>query len=179
MNSKLSATKQLTLGGMVTAITVLCLYATSLFPVGRIPLCFVSSVVIYILSGEGAHISALLSFGASAAISFLLISDKLPVYLYILLLGHYGIFRAIVQTRINSRLFKMMLKVFYCDMFLCLGVYLLVTLQRGFAMALPVSLPAWMLVLLVQPALILYDLLYGASIAIYQAYMRKSIITRM
>lgn len=179
MNSKLSATKQLTLGGMVTAITVLCLYATSLFPVGRIPLCFVASVVIYILSGEGAHISALISFGASAAISFLLMPDKQTVYPYILLLGHYGIFRAIVQTRINSKLIKIMLKVFYCDMFLCMGVYLLVTLQGGLAIVLPDSLPIWMLVLLVQPALILYDLLYGASIAIYQAYMRKSIISRM
>lgn len=178
MNSRLTAAKQLTLGGMITAITVLCLYASSLFPVGRVPLLFMASVMVTILSGEGAYVSALLCYAASAAIVFFLLPDRQPAYFYILLLGHYGIFRAFVQTRIQSRLFRLMVKVFYCDIFLSLGVYLVMLLIDGFAFSFPYGLPVWAVVLLTQPALVGYDLLYGASIALYQTYMRRAFISR-
>lgn len=178
MDRKLSSTKKITLGGMIVALSLLCLFAASMLPAGRVPLCFLSSIVIVVLAGEGAYGAALLSYLACSVLAFFTLPDKLPAYTYILLLGHYGIFRTIIHARVQGRVLRAALKLVYCDTFLCLGIFLANAILGGLPLALPAWLPLWGLVALTQPILVIYDLLFGASIAIYQSHIRHFLLSR-
>ncbi len=170
-------TTRLTLGAMTSALTLLCLYLAAIMPVGRIPLYFASSIFIYALTCEGAYILALVSYAASTSLALLLLPVKLPAILYVLLLGHYGIFRTILEVRLSSRALKMLIKVLYCDIWLVLGIYL-AQFYSGFAIHIPDWLPLWLFVLFAQLAIVFFDLFYGASIALYNARIRRLILPR-
>lgn len=179
MNTKISLSKQIALGGMVAAITVLCLYAAAMLPVGRLLPLYLASLAIVVLSGEGAYIPALICFLASAAIAFLILPDKQPAILYALFFGHYGIIRPVIQGRVRGRVIRALLKLLYCDFFLAVGLYVGVYLIAGFSLTLPAWLPIWGAVLLAQPALLLYDMLYGAGTLLYQSHLRHALLPRM
>lgn len=179
MNTKISISKQITLGGMVAAITVLCLYAAAMLPVGRLLPLYLASLAIIVLSGEGAYVPAVICFLASAAIAFFILPDKQPALLYALLFGHYGIIRPVLQGRVRGRVIRALLKLLYCDLFLAGGLYAALTLVSGFALTLPEWLPVWGAVLLAQPAILVYDALYGAGTLLYQSHFRHALLPRM
>ncbi|HWR24000.1 MAG TPA: hypothetical protein VN366_11060 [Feifaniaceae bacterium] len=178
MNRRLNPSKQLTLGAMVTALTVLSLYAVAVLPVGSVPLYFLASFFMYILACEGAYAAALLSFLASAALSFFLLPEKSPVLFYAALLGHYGIFRTALQGRVENKFLLMLIKLLYCDVFAGAGLYIGLYVWGGLDIALPETLPVWAVVVLSQAALLVYDILYALSASIYEARFRKSIVPR-
>lgn len=161
---------------MVAALNVLCLYAASALPVGRIPFLFLASVFICILTSEKAYLSALIAYAASGILAYWFVPDKLPALAYIMLLGHYGITRAALK-RMQSRLLPALIKLFYCDIFAAAGLYLLYVVFAQ-SLPLPAAIPVWVLVLVAQVAFILYDVLYGACEAIYQSKFQRIIMPR-
>ncbi len=178
MNRRLSPSKQLTLGAMVTALTILSLYAVAVLPFGSIPLYFFASFCIYVLACEGAYTAAMISFLASAALGFFLLPDKSPVLAYVALLGHFGIFRTALQGRVQSKVFLMLIKLLYCDLFAGAGLYLGIYVWGGLNFTLPEGLPVWAVVVLSQLAFLAYDILYAISTGIYEARFRRSIVPR-
>ncbi len=175
---RLSASKRLTLGAMIAALTTLCLYAAAVLPAGHIVMYFLSSIFVYVLACEGAYGSALLSFIASAGVSFFVLPDKLPVLVYTLLLGHYGITRTALRSRTNSKLFSMMVMLLYCDLFSGIGLYASRILFEKIPISYPDWLPSWALILFVQVGFLLFDVLYGASSLIYESRFRRMIVPR-
>lgn len=178
MNRRLSPSKQLTLGAMVTALTILSLYAVAVLPFGSVPLYFLASMFIYVLACEGAYTAAIISFFASAALSFLLLPDKIPVLFYVALLGHFGIFRTALQGRVQGRFLLMLIKLLYCDVFAGAGLYLGIYVLDGLPLTLPAALPVWAIVVLSQVAILAYDILYAISAGIYEARFRRAIVPR-
>jgi len=174
---RLPATLKLTLGAMVTALTVLVLYAAAVLPAVRLPFYFAASFLPYILACEGLYGWSLTAYLASAALSFFLLPDKTPVYLYILLLGHYGIFRTAVQGRIKSKLFLALVKLLYMDFFAGAGLYLSLTVLNITLVQFP-ALPDWAIAVLSQLGFLIYDLLFGAGVSIYETRLRRTIVPR-
>lgn len=175
---RLPPSKQLTLGAMVTALTILSLYSVAVLPFGSVPLYFLSSMFVYVLVCEGAYAAAVMSFIASAALAFFLLPDKLPVLFYVALLGHFGIFRTALQGRVQSRVFLLLLKLLYCDLFAGAGLYLGIYVLGGLSLKLPAGMPVWAIVVLSQLAIIAYDVLYAISAGIYEARFRRSIVPK-
>ncbi len=178
MNRRLNPSKQLTLGAMVTALTILSLYAVAVLPFGSVPLYFLASFFIYILTCEGAYAAAFISFLASAALSFFLLPEKSPVILYVALLGHFGIFRTALQGRVGSKFLSMLIKLLYCDVFAGAGLYLGLYVWGGLSISLPEALPVWATVVLSQVAFLVYDILFSLSAGIYEARFRRAIVPR-
>ena len=114
---KLGLSQKLTLGAMICALTLLCLYAVTILPVGRIALYFLSSVFIYALTCERAYLSALTSFMATSALAFLLLPEKTSFYAYVGLLGHYGIFKIVIDSHVSDRFLRFLIKLLYCNIF--------------------------------------------------------------
>lgn len=175
---RLTASRRLTLGAMIAALTVLCLYAAAVLPTGRIVMYFLSSVFVYVLACEGAYGSALLSCFASAGIAFLLLPDKLPVLAYTLLLGHYGITRTALRARMDSKLFPMLLMLLYCNFFSGTALYASKILFGSIPIIYPDWLPSWALIIFVQLGFLLFDVLYGIASLIYEARLRRMIVPR-
>ncbi len=176
---RLSFSKQMTLGAMVTALAVLCLYATAVLPAGSVPLYFLSSFVIYVLVCEGAYTAALVSFLASAVLAFFMLPNKVPVFAYIVLFGHFGIFRTAMQNRFRGKLMPAFLKLLYCDAFAGVGIYLALYVFNINLSAIPVmQLPVWALAVLSQLAFLFYDVLYSLSAMVYETRFRRIIVPR-
>ncbi|MDL2218571.1 hypothetical protein LJC27_07925 [Christensenellaceae bacterium OttesenSCG-928-M15] len=174
---KHSPAKLISLGAMVTALSLLCLFASSLLPVGRVPFLFLSSAFICVLTCERAYITAIASYIATSVLAFLILPDKTAAFLYALLLGHYGIFHEVLQERMQGRLFRTVVKLFYCDVFAGVGIYLIYRVFM-YSINIPEALPVWALVLIAQAAFIAYDLLYAGSSVIYRSRFQRLIVPR-
>ncbi len=178
MNRRLNPAKQLTLGAMVAALTILSLYAVAVLPFGSVPLYFLASFFIYILTCEGAYAAAFVSFLASATLAFFLLPEKSPVLYYVALLGHFGIFRTAMQDRVKGKFLFMLIKLLYCDIFAGVGLYLGLYVWGGLNITLPEAFPVWAIVVLSQVAFLIYDILYTISTGIYEARFRRAIVPR-
>jgi hypothetical protein len=162
---------------MVTALSLLCLFASSTIPWAQVPFLFFSSAVMCVLSSKRAYLMAICAYLATALLAFLILPEKTTALLFALLLGHYGIFHSILQERMKSIVFRILLRLLYCDVFAGLGIYILyrVMLQT---IHLPAGVPVWAIVLIAQGAFILYDLLYAGFVAIYTARFQRLIVPR-
>lgn len=175
---RLSASKRLTLGAMIAALTVLCLYVAAVLPTGHIAIYFLSSIFVYVLACESAYGSAFVSYIASAGIAFFLLPDKLPVLIYTLLLGHYGITRTALRSRTNGKLFPMLLMLLYCDLFSGVALYISQLLFGSIPIVYPGWLPPWALIIFVQLGFLAFDVLYGIASLIYEARLRRIFVPR-
>lgn len=177
MKRKLSLTKQLTLGGMVTSLTLLCLYISAVMPVGRLPLLFLAILMPYVIACEGAYAMAYVSYIASCIISLCIVPDKIVVYIYILLLGHYIIFRTILHKYVSSKLVLIFLKLIYFNLFAGLGIYL--SQQFGVVLpGLPAWAPLWLFIVLTELLIVALDTIIGAGTIIYQYRLRNLLIAQ-
>lgn len=174
---KLSATKKLILGAMVTALSVLCVYAAGILPTLRVASYFLSSLFVYVLVSENAYGSAIIAFVASCAVSFFLLPDKLAILPYALLVGHYGIFKTLIDRKVKDKFVKLSVKLIYCNAFLLAGLFLIAFVFEIRLDAIS-ALPIWLLVLIAEALLVLFDLLYTFCQHFYDTKLRRSMVTR-
>lgn len=163
---------------MVTALTVLCLYAACVLPWSKLACCFLSSLFVFILAGEGVYGYAFASFAASAALGFLILPQKEILFLYALLLGHYGIFKAWADMRIKDGVMRFFSKLLYCNVFCAAGLFILLrVLSYNLAAMLP-TWGIWIMVAVLEGAFIAFDLLYSVCVRIYNASFRNQLLPR-
>ena len=160
---KLSLSKQVALGAMCIALTVLCLYAASVLPTMRIACYFLSSVFVYVLCAEQAYMTALLIFAASGGICFLLVPDKTALLPYVFLLGHFGIFRSFLSVHLKDPVASLLVRLLYCNLFFALALLLAVFVLRFDITQLELPLPLWAVVPILQAVFLAFDLLYNVK----------------
>lgn len=175
---RISISKKVSLGAMVIALSVLCLYAAVILPWSKITCLFLASLFIYVLACEGMYGLSVLCFAASAGAAFLVLPDKTPLYAYCALLGHYGIFRTFAQTHIKDKLIRFILKLAYCDIFVFVSV-LIVYFVFDFDFSAVLSTWSWwLLIIVLQLALVGYDLLYSLCVRFYDNVLRNRLLPR-
>lgn len=177
---KLDPAKLVTIGAMCAALTVLCLYAASALPTLKLAFIFLSSVFVFMLADEEAYGAATLSFAASGFAGFLILPDKLYLFPYVALLGHYGIFRTWLDRRMADKLLRFFLCMLYCNAFAGLSLLAAVYALRidivSTLAALPV--PGWLIVPALEAVFALFDLLYWISQKIYLERVKSYIVPR-
>lgn len=176
---RLSLSYRLTLGAMIAALTLLALYAATVLPTGRIACYFLSSIFIYVLVCEKAYASAIACFLAICGLAYLLIPDKTTLMPYAFLLGHYGIFKQIADTRISHTIPRVLAKLIYCNLWTSPAVYIAAKVLGASQLTqlLP-DVALWILIIAAEFAFVAFDLLYAFCQRIYEANIRKSLITR-
>lgn len=175
---RLSIAKTITLGAMCAALGLLCLYAAAVLPTGRIAAYFLSSVLVYVLCAESAYIGALAVYITTSLLALILIPDRAAAVPYIVLLGHFGIFKTWFDSVMPDKVVQSAVKVLYCDVFTVLGVFAAIKLF-GFDMTtLSVALPIWAIVLIMQAAFFAYDKLYWMCQRFYDERIRPAISPR-
>ncbi len=175
---KITLTQKLTLGAMVCALNVVCLYATSVFPSGKLMMYFLSSVFVYALTVEEAYISAIVSFLASSALAFFIIPNKLVIIPYICLLGHYGIFKTFIDGKVKDGIGRILLKLVYSNLFFALAAALAYYAFEVRLTGIALTLPIWLLVIIAEVALVAYDFLYLICEKVYENRIRRFIIPK-
>ena len=176
---RIQLSKKISLSAMVSALSLLFLYASAVLPTMRITCLFLSSVFVYVLAGERMYAFSVLAYLSSSALSFLILPDKMPAVLYTLLLGHYGIFKVFMQERIKDKFVCFFLKLIYCDVFAFIIVLGIVFFYAN--LSLPVQIPVWgwwVSVLVLQVVFISYDVLYSLCARFYDNMLRNYLLPR-
>ena len=112
-----TSTKEIALGGIMLALSVIVLYAESLAPTGRLSLYALSSFFVSFIVLESGIRAGWLFYLASSLLSFLIVPDKLGLVPYFLFFGVYGLIKHYCE-KIRNRVVEFVLKYVYFN--LCL-----------------------------------------------------------
>lgn len=175
---RLSIAKTITLGAMCAALGLLCLYAAAVLPTGRIAAYFLSSIWVYVLCAESAYIGALAVYITTSLLALILIPDRAAAVPYIVLLGHFGIFKTWFDSVMPDKVVQSAVKVLYCDVFFILGVFAAIKLLGLDIASIALPVPVWAVVLILQAVFFAYDKLYWLCQRFYDERIRPSISPR-
>lgn len=175
---RLSGAKLISLGAMCTALGVLCLYAAAVLPTGRVALYFLASLFVYVPAAEGAYLGAVGVYLATGVLSLLILPSRAAAAPYIVLLGHFGIFKTWFDSVMPDKVVQSAVKVLYCDVFFILGVFAAIKLLGLDIASIALPVPVWAAVLILQAVFFAYDKLYWLCQRFYDERIRPSISPR-
>lgn len=158
--------KQIALGGIITLLSTVSLYISSILPTNKL-LFFALSTFLFSVTIIEVNIKfTLLVFFSSSLLSFIIIPNKIIILPYVIFFGYYAIIKAIIE-RINILAVELLLKLLLFN----LSMYIIYTLANNVIFGeIIINIPVWVVFLLMQLAFIIYD--YAFSIVIY-LYRRK------
>ena len=174
--SYIGQTRMLSLSAMFAAFTIVVLYLSYVFPNMKMTFYFLSSVFVMGVLVERRVMPAILVFVASSLLSLILlpVGYALP---YILLFGHYGIGKFIIEEKLST-VPAFLVKLVYFDVFLA-AVYFLVfasgMLPLGSALE---KLPIWAIALIAQPLFFVYDFVFSKVTVFYVNHIRSKFLRR-
>ena len=169
-----STTKQIAYGAMAAALCALCLLAAGTLPTMRLAFLFLSSLFVYVLTERKCYAAGVASFAAAAALGLLIVPNKLILAPYIGLLGHFGIVKPALVSRVNSRGVLFLLLMGYSN--ICTAATALVCIKL-FSIdpgaLLPFS-PLW-LIPVAEVAIAAFIVLYGMCQRFYSERLSRHI----
>lgn len=159
----MSAIKKLTVAAILAALCVIFLYLGSLLPAVKISAVAVAGLLPAVavihcgcLWASGVYVTA-------GLLSLLLLPDKTCVIWFLLVFGHYGIFKSLIE-RIPNRAVEWILKL----ALFALCIVLMFLLFRTFFLAALPQYAEWLLFIGLLICFILYDIAFSALISFYQ-----------
>ena len=174
---KLSLSRRLSLGAMVAALTLLFLYASEVLTGFRFLCAALSGLFMVVLTQEDLFGMAWLCYLAVSVLGFLLCPDRLSWFLYVTLIGHYGIVRRFFQKFITVPAVRSIFTVLYCNAGTVLGLWAIYTVAGVNVLdRLPTSVPTVVLVLIAEAVFFLLDILFEAASNIYVKRIRRFLL---
>ncbi len=174
-NTRLSPARRVALFGMVTALTVLFLYAAETVPYLKLICCFMAGLFICIPVTENLYGGAWLCFFASVLIGFFLLPSRICWFFYVAIVGHYGIVRGLLYRNIQIVWLRTVAMVVYSNLGVALGCVLLYVIAGQSIFSL-LTLSPILAVLLAEIGFFLLDLTYGAALKLYERRIRRWLI---
>lgn len=111
-------TKKVAFGGLMTAMSVVVLYLSSVLPTLKLTACVISSVIVCIAMLKSGYLTATLVCVASAVVSLMISPDKTIALSYALVFGNYPILKAFIEMKNNLSL-EWVLKVILFAVYAC------------------------------------------------------------
>ena len=170
---KLPLSRRLSLGAMVAALTLLFLYASEVLTGFRFLCAALSGFFIVILVQEDLFGTAWLCFLTVAILGFILCPDRMSWFLYVTLIGHYGIVRRFFQKFITVPSVRSIFTVLYCNLGTALGIWAIYTIAGVDVLAMLPDIPIVVLILIVEAVFFLLDILFEAAANLYQKRVRR------
>ena len=173
---KLSLSRRVSLGAMVAALTLLFLYASEVLTGFRFLCAALSGVFIVVLTEEDLFGTAWLCFLTVAILGFILCPDRMSWFLYVALIGHYGIVRRFFRKFITVPAVRSVFTVLYCNLGVALGLWAMYMVAGVNVLDRLPDLPPVVLILLVEAVFFLLDILFEAAVNLYQKRVRRFLL---
>lgn len=155
-----SKSKEISRGAILTVLSVLILYASTVLVTTKLSLLVAGSIIVAVGVIELKVRGALLVYVSSSVLGVILVPDKLFMISYICFFGCYPILKYTVE-RIDMLILEWILKLMLFN----------ITAIAGYGLAniflidrVEIAFPIWALVILMQGLFAAYD--YGMSLAI-------------
>lgn len=153
--------KEIALNGILVTLTIVILYSASIIPISTITILTIVSCIIPVALIKGSLKSAILVYAASLIISFFIIPINI-VIMYGLFFGVYPIVKHFIE-KLNKMPLEIGAKLIWGNISFLLGLFLLKVL----GMEAIFQLPLVVILLLVQPAILIYDYALTLLIGFY------------
>ena len=163
---------KITLGGILTALALLFLYAGALLPTGTAALAAVAGLfpaVCFLFTGWGGGI---LTYAAAALLGFALLPNRMCLYLFILFFGYYGLVKVAAET-VRNRVLSWAIRFAVFNAAL-LAVFLLLPALVG--LPFPDTMDRTVVTVLTWLILNAVFLLYDIGLSRLLDYFRKRIV---
>lgn len=171
MRGYYSKSRKVALGGIVTLLSTVSLYISSVLPTNRIFFFALSTFFLAIIIIEDSVKSAIVVFLSSSILSFIIIPNKMTVIPYMVFFGYYAIFKSIIE-RINKIFIELLIKLLLFN----LSTYIVYSvISKAILGEIIIKLPVWVLFLLMQLAFIIYDYSFSLGIYFYRNKIRSKI----
>lgn len=120
----MSKASNLARGGIYTALSILCIYLSSIIPTTKLYVLGISCCIIPIAILTTNVRNSLIVYGATSILSILLLGFRWNVFAYILLFGSYGFIKYYIE-KINKIPIEIILKLifFNISMFIFYLIY--------------------------------------------------------
>ena len=144
--------------GLLVALTIVLLYATSIIPISKFSILTVASCLIPISIIRTSIKNALLVYIASSILGFFLIPTNIAIY-YTLFFGIYGIIKYFIE-KFKNIFIELIIKLIAFN--LLLGITYLIT--KSFLGIISAEFSLWILWIIAQGSFLVYD--YALTLAI-------------
>ena len=144
--------------GLLVALTIVILFATSIVPISTLSILTVASCLIPISIIRTSIKNALLVYIASSILSFFLVPTNIAIY-YTLFFGIYGIIKYFIE-KFKNIFIELIIKLIAFN--LLLGIGYLIT--KSFLGIISPEFSFWILWIIAQGAFLVYD--YALTLAI-------------
>ena len=173
---KLSLSRRLSLGAMVAALTLLFLYASEVLTGFRFLCASLSGFFIVVLVQEELFGTAWLCFLAVSIMGFILCPDRMSWFMYVALIGHYGIVRQFFRKYITVPAVRSLFTVLYCNLGTALGLWAMYTVAGVNVLTMLPDIPIVVLILIVEAVFFLLDVLFEAASNMYAKKVRRFLL---
>ncbi len=173
---KLSLSRRLSLGAMVAALSLLFLYASEVLTGFRFLCAALSGLVVVILIQEDLFGTAWLCFLTVSILGFILCPDRMSWFLYVTLIGHYGIVRRFFQKFITVPAVRSLFTVLYCNAGTALGLWAMYTVAGVDVLSMLPDIPVVVLILIVEAVFFLLDILFEVASNLYLKRVRRFLL---
>jgi len=157
------------LSGLFIALTVIILYAESLFPTGRLALYAVSSFIASVVVVESGIKAGWLFYTAASVLSLIIIPDKIGIIPYIFFFGIYPLVKLYIE-KVRNIIIEYIIKFVYFNASIAAALLLLRLL---FEFTPVVSMSLWILIPGLQVVFFIYDYVFSRFIWYYTSRFRS------
>lgn len=161
--------KDITLGGIVVALSIVTLYFTNILPANTLALLGIASCFIPVVIMRSNIKTAIFVYLSTTIISFFLIPINY-VLMYGMFFGIYGIVKYFIE-KLNKMPLEIALKLVFFNIMLLLGIFVM----NSFLGNLQINIPIWILFIAAQAIFLVYDYALTGIISFYLNRFHKLI----
>jgi hypothetical protein len=156
-------TKRIAFGGILTALTVIAVFAAAYVPSGKLSVYVLASFFTAVFVIHFGAKFGLLFYITASLLSWILLPDKMAVVPYAGFFGWYGIVKSYIE-KLNKLLLEWILKIVIMNLVFAVGYFLV----RSFLPQIDFSSPwIWGGFILLQIAFVVYDYVFTMVINVY------------
>ncbi len=161
--------RKVALGGFITALAVISLYLSSVFPTNRLFFYAFSTIFLLAMVVEYGPASAFIVYAATTFLAAIIVPNKIMLIPYGLFFGYYGILKYFIE-KICNFILEWVLKLLTFN--IAMGVTYWIVFRVLFQ-TLEMRFSLWIMVLLIEAIFIIYDIAYSLSIKYYKEKIGK------
>lgn len=169
MNKSMSS-KSLSLGGILTALTVVSVFFADIMPTNTLSLYALSSFFVSVVLIEIGVKASWVFYFATSLLSFIIVPDKTMVIPFISFFGVYGIIKHYLE-KCSNRAVEYIIKIIFFNANVVLAYFLIKALFE--AQTLFRGAPLWAVLIILQVIFLVYDYIYTLFIQYYVNKLRK------
>lgn len=171
----MNRTKRIALIGTLSAISVLCVFLTSIMPTGRLSLFTVSSFLVSIIIIEYGDKQGWIFYIVTNLIAYILIPNKIGIVVYTSFFGIYGILKHYIES-INNMMWEYVLKYTFfntCIVFVLLVFKVVINRDITIGTIGNIKFTFWIVIAIAEVIFFIYDYIYTLFVQYYKHRLRR------